>query len=129
MAKRLTVLLFVLALVAAACGDDDSGGDTTTTTAAAGETTTTAEGATTTAAPATTEAADTARRIADAIRLTMGGADVAVFKDAGRRYDVRVQVHPEYRDDFRCQQSLQLVGFWYGPARSSGPLRSWRYPG
>jgi multiple sugar transport system substrate-binding protein len=58
MAKRLTVLLFVLALVAAACGDDDSGGDTTTTTAAAGETTTTAEGATTTAAPATTTTSD-----------------------------------------------------------------------
>ncbi len=40
-----------------------------------------------------------ARRIADAIRLTMGGQDVAVFKDAGRRYDVRVQVEAESRSN------------------------------
>jgi multiple sugar transport system substrate-binding protein len=49
MAKRLTVLLFVLALVAAACASDDSGDDTTTTAAEGGGETTT-----TTAAPDTT---------------------------------------------------------------------------
>jgi multiple sugar transport system substrate-binding protein len=52
MAKRLSLLLFVLALVAAACTSDDSG-DTTTTAGDAGEITTTAAAAetTTTAAP------------------------------------------------------------------------------
>ncbi len=49
MVKRLTVLLFVLALVAAACSSDDSGDDTTTTAAEGGGETTT-----TTAAPDTT---------------------------------------------------------------------------
>jgi multiple sugar transport system substrate-binding protein len=49
MARRLTVLLFVLALVAAACASDDSGDDTTTTAAEGGGETTT-----TTAAPDTT---------------------------------------------------------------------------
>ncbi len=40
-----------------------------------------------------------ARQIADAIRITMGGADVAVFKDAGRRYDVRVKVDAASRNN------------------------------
>ncbi|MFC2153381.1 ABC transporter substrate-binding protein [Actinomycetota bacterium] len=55
MAKRMLVVLFVLALVAAACSSDDSS-DTTTTADTGGETTTTTTAApdetTTTAAPA-----------------------------------------------------------------------------
>jgi len=40
-----------------------------------------------------------ARRIAEAIQLAMGGADVAIFKDAGRRYDVRVKLDAADRDN------------------------------
>jgi multiple sugar transport system substrate-binding protein len=56
MTKRLTVLLFVLALVAAACSSDDSTDSETTTTAAAGEVSTT----TAAAAATTTSSGDTA---------------------------------------------------------------------
>ncbi len=53
--RRLTALIFVLALVAAACTSGDSGGNTTTTS----NTTTTTRGADTTAAPDTTTATTT----------------------------------------------------------------------
>lgn len=38
-----------------------------------------------------------ARQIASAVQVMIGGSDVAVFKEAGRRYDIRVRLEEEDR--------------------------------
>ena len=40
-----------------------------------------------------------ARDIASTIQVMIGGLDVAVFKEAGRRYDIRVRLEEEFRRD------------------------------
>ncbi|MBW2417456.1 MAG: efflux RND transporter permease subunit [Deltaproteobacteria bacterium] len=49
-----------------------------------------------------------ARSIATAIQVMVGGMDVAVFKEAGRRYDIRVRLEAEDRDDPESIQSLYV---------------------
>ena len=39
------------------------------------------------------------RTLARAVQLMIGGMDVAVFKEAGRRYDIRMRLEPEDRSD------------------------------
>jgi multidrug efflux pump subunit AcrB len=39
------------------------------------------------------------RTLARAVQLMIGGMDVAVFKEAGRRYDIRMRLEPEDRND------------------------------
>jgi hydrophobe/amphiphile efflux-1 (HAE1) family protein len=40
-----------------------------------------------------------ARDIAQTVQVMIGGMDVGVFKEAGRRYDIRVRLEEEYRRD------------------------------
>jgi len=40
-----------------------------------------------------------ARDIASTVQVMIGGLDVAVFKEAGRRYDIRVRLEEEFRRD------------------------------
>jgi len=39
------------------------------------------------------------RTLADAVQMMIGGMDVGVFKEAGRRYDIRMRLESEDRDD------------------------------
>jgi HAE1 family hydrophobic/amphiphilic exporter-1 len=49
-----------------------------------------------------------ARSIAEAIQLMVGGMDVGVFKEAGRRYDIRMRLEREMRDDPESLRSLYV---------------------
>ena len=40
-----------------------------------------------------------ARTVASSIQLMVGGADVGVFKEGGSRYDIRMRLDKEFRDD------------------------------
>ncbi|MFP8873478.1 MAG: efflux RND transporter permease subunit, partial [Myxococcota bacterium] len=40
-----------------------------------------------------------ARSIASTIQMMVGGMDVGVFKEAGHRYDIRLRLEEEFRDD------------------------------
>jgi HAE1 family hydrophobic/amphiphilic exporter-1 len=40
-----------------------------------------------------------ARSVAQAIHMMIGGMDVGVFKEEGRRYDIRMRLEPEDRAD------------------------------
>ncbi|MCG8588898.1 MAG: efflux RND transporter permease subunit, partial [Proteobacteria bacterium] len=40
-----------------------------------------------------------ARSVAEAIQMTIGGMDVGVFKEAGRRYDIRMRLEEGLRND------------------------------
>jgi len=49
-----------------------------------------------------------ARTIASAIRVMVGGMDVGVFKEAGRRYDIRVRLAEGDRNDPRAIEKLTV---------------------
>ncbi|MFT5443387.1 MAG: HAE1 family hydrophobic/amphiphilic exporter-1, partial [Myxococcota bacterium] len=49
-----------------------------------------------------------ARTIAEAVQLMVGGLDVGVFKEAGRRYDIRMRLEEELRDDADSIGSLYV---------------------
>ncbi|HEB89148.1 MAG TPA: efflux RND transporter permease subunit [Deltaproteobacteria bacterium] len=49
-----------------------------------------------------------ARTIAEAIQLMVGGLDVGVFKEAGRRYDIRMRLEEDLRDDVDSIGSLYV---------------------
>ncbi|MCP4036841.1 MAG: efflux RND transporter permease subunit [bacterium] len=57
-----------------------------------------------------------ARTIAEAVQLMVGGLDVGVFKEAGRRYDIRMRLEQELRDD---QDS---IGALYVRGRNGEPV-------
>jgi HAE1 family hydrophobic/amphiphilic exporter-1 len=40
-----------------------------------------------------------ARTVASAIQMMIGGADIGVFKEGGSRYDIRMRLDKEFRDD------------------------------
>jgi len=47
-----------------------------------------------------------ARTIAEAVQLMVGGLDVGVFKEAGRRFDIRMRLEEDLRDDVESIGSL-----------------------
>jgi len=49
-----------------------------------------------------------ARTIAEAVQLMVGGLDVGVFKEAGRRYDIRMRLEKDLRDDADSILSLYV---------------------
>ncbi len=49
-----------------------------------------------------------ARMIAEAVQLMVGGLDVGVFKEAGRRYDIRMRLEEGLRDDVDSIGSLYV---------------------
>jgi HAE1 family hydrophobic/amphiphilic exporter-1 len=49
-----------------------------------------------------------ARTIAEAVQLMVGGLDVGVFKEDGRRYDIRMRLEEELRDDVDAIGSLYV---------------------
>jgi HAE1 family hydrophobic/amphiphilic exporter-1 len=49
-----------------------------------------------------------ARTIAEAVQLMVGGLDVGVFKEAGRRYDIRMRLEEDLRDDADSIGSLYI---------------------
>jgi HAE1 family hydrophobic/amphiphilic exporter-1 len=49
-----------------------------------------------------------ARTIGEAIQLMVGGLDVGVFKEAGRRYDIRMRLEEDLRDDVDSIGSLYV---------------------
>ena len=49
--------------------------------------------------PFARQLANPAERIGSTISALYAGIDAATFEDAGERYDVRVQIRPEDRDD------------------------------
>jgi HAE1 family hydrophobic/amphiphilic exporter-1 len=49
-----------------------------------------------------------ARTIAEAVQLMVGGLDVGVFKESGRRYDIRMRLEEELRDDADSIGSLYV---------------------
>jgi len=49
-----------------------------------------------------------ARDIAEAIQLMVGGMDVGVFKEAGKRYDIRMRLEEDLRDDPASIGSLYI---------------------
>jgi HAE1 family hydrophobic/amphiphilic exporter-1 len=49
-----------------------------------------------------------ARTIGEAIQLMVGGLDVGVFKEAGRRYDIRMRLEKDLRDDVDSIGSLYV---------------------
>jgi HAE1 family hydrophobic/amphiphilic exporter-1 len=57
-----------------------------------------------------------ARSVAQAIQMMVGGMDVGVFKEAGRRYDIRMRLDAEDRRD------PAQVGGLYVRSRTSGPI-------
>ena len=57
-----------------------------------------------------------ARTIGEAIQLMVGGMDVGVFKEAGRRYDIRMRLEEELRDD------AESIGALYVRSRSGEPV-------
>jgi HAE1 family hydrophobic/amphiphilic exporter-1 len=49
-----------------------------------------------------------ARTIAEAVQLMVGGLDVGIFKEDGRRYDIRMRLEEELRDDVDAIGSLYV---------------------
>jgi HAE1 family hydrophobic/amphiphilic exporter-1 len=49
-----------------------------------------------------------ARTIGEAMQLMVGGMDVGVFKEAGRRYDIRARLEKDMRDDPESIKSLYV---------------------
>ena len=49
-----------------------------------------------------------ARTIAEAVQLMVGGLDVGIFKEDGRRYDIRMRLEEELRDDVDAIESLYV---------------------
>jgi HAE1 family hydrophobic/amphiphilic exporter-1 len=49
-----------------------------------------------------------ARTIAEAVQLMVGGLDVGVFKEAGRRFDIRMRLEENLRDDVDSIGSLYV---------------------
>jgi HAE1 family hydrophobic/amphiphilic exporter-1 len=49
-----------------------------------------------------------ARTIAEAVQLMVGGLDVGVFKEAGRRFDIRMRLEEDLRDDVESINSLYV---------------------
>lgn len=49
-----------------------------------------------------------ARTIAEAVQLMVGGLDVGIFKEAGRRFDIRMRLEKELRDDADSIGSLYV---------------------
>jgi HAE1 family hydrophobic/amphiphilic exporter-1 len=49
-----------------------------------------------------------ARTIGEAIQLMVGGLDVGVFKESGRRYDIRMRLEEDLRDDVDSIGSLYV---------------------
>ena len=49
-----------------------------------------------------------ARTIAEAVQLMVGGLDVGVFKEGGRRYDIRMRLEEELRDNTDAIGSLYV---------------------
>ena len=49
-----------------------------------------------------------ARTIAEAVQLMVGGLDVGVFKEAGRRFDIRMRLEEDLRDDVESIGSLYV---------------------
>ncbi|MBW1884324.1 MAG: efflux RND transporter permease subunit, partial [Deltaproteobacteria bacterium] len=49
-----------------------------------------------------------ARTIAEAVQLMVGGLDVGVFKEAGRRFDIRMRLEEDLRDDVDSIGSLYV---------------------
>jgi hydrophobe/amphiphile efflux-1 (HAE1) family protein len=48
------------------------------------------------------------RTLAEAVQMMIGGMDVGVFKEAGRRYDIRMRLEPGDRDDPESIQRLYV---------------------
>jgi len=48
------------------------------------------------------------RSVATTVRALIGGVDVATFEDAGRRYDVRVRLEADQRDDLEELGRIQV---------------------
>jgi HAE1 family hydrophobic/amphiphilic exporter-1 len=48
------------------------------------------------------------RTVAEAVQIMIGGMDVGVFKEAGRRYDIRMRLEPQDRDDPASIQQLYV---------------------
>jgi HAE1 family hydrophobic/amphiphilic exporter-1 len=57
-----------------------------------------------------------ARTIGEAIQLMVGGMDVGVFKEEGRRYDIRMRLEKELRDD------PTAIGELYVRSRDGSPV-------
>jgi len=57
-----------------------------------------------------------ARTIAEAVQLMVGGMDVGVFKEAGRRYDIRMRLEEDLRDD------ADSIGALYVRSRNGEPI-------
>lgn len=57
-----------------------------------------------------------ARTIAEAVQLMVGGLDVGVFKEAGRRYDIRMRLEKDLRDD------IESIGSLYVRNRDGDPV-------
>jgi HAE1 family hydrophobic/amphiphilic exporter-1 len=57
-----------------------------------------------------------ARTIAEAVQLMVGGLDVGVFKESGRRYDIRMRLEQELRDD------AESIGTLYVRNRDGDPV-------
>ena len=49
-----------------------------------------------------------ARTIAEAVQLMVGGLDVGIFKEAGRRYDIRMRLEEDLREDAESIGSLYV---------------------
>ena len=48
------------------------------------------------------------RTLAQAVQIMIGGLDVGVFKEAGRRYDIRMRLEPGDRDDPEAIERLYV---------------------
>ncbi len=57
-----------------------------------------------------------ARSIAEAVQLMVGGVDVGVFKEAGKRYDIRMRLEEGMRDD------PTAIGTLYVRSRDGTPV-------
>jgi HAE1 family hydrophobic/amphiphilic exporter-1 len=57
-----------------------------------------------------------ARTIAEAVQLMVGGLDVGIFKEAGRRYDIRMRLEEDLRED------AESIGLLYVRNRDGEPV-------
>ncbi len=57
-----------------------------------------------------------ARTIAEAVQIMVGGMDVGVFKEEGRRYDIRMRLEEDLRED------AASIGALYVRSRSGEPV-------
>lgn len=57
-----------------------------------------------------------ARTIAEAVQLMVGGLDVGIFKEAGRRFDIRMRLEEDLRND------AESIGSLYVRSRTGEPV-------